>query len=128
MRNASIAYLVLLTLALVVPNPLDFLPGRRDLIATYRAIQPVVHFVSFVPLTVLALAAPWPLRRAWVVALLAAYGLATELAQTLVPHRTPALSDFVQDLAGIGVGLAAWGLGRTFLAGRKAENSGRTRE
>jgi len=37
---------------------------------------------------------------------MAGYGLALELAQSLVPERTASLKDLLVDLVGIGIGLA----------------------
>ncbi|MCB1746675.1 MAG: VanZ family protein [Gammaproteobacteria bacterium] len=80
-------------------TPLDAVPGFDKL----------VHLAMYATLGVLALPA-WPAAPRWRIALaLAAYGVALEFTQGLVPGRMPSLADAVANCTGISImlGIAA---------------------
>lgn len=95
------------TWLLVEPHPLP--PLVKAVPPAWRVVAAkTLHAAMYTSLTVLGLA--WPatpgLRRV-VVAGLLAHGVATEVAQTLVPNRSGRVADVLIDWAGIGVGLTA---------------------
>lgn len=68
----------------------------------------VNHLLAFLELTLLARLG-WPRARlAPVILALASYGLAIELVQTQLEHRTFSVADMLADAAGIGLGLLLW--------------------
>lgn len=109
MRKVCLAYWIALTVALLVRNPLSFFGGNRGLSGAYEAIEPFVHFLSFAVLAALCTYTDWPIRRRWLLAVVAVYGVLTEAMQALVPGRTPELADLAQNFAGIAAGsLVGW--------------------
>ena len=108
MRKICAGYWLLLTALLLARDPLGWFSGRRSVDAVYEHLEPFAHFLSFSLLTVLVLATHWRLSRRGQLAILAAYGLATELVQSQIPGRQMQLMDLVQDIAGIAFGCAAY--------------------
>jgi VanZ family protein len=106
LRIIFLAYVLLLTLVLLVSDPFSWLDERTEEACHTAALG--AHFGCFAVLTLLALTAGWPIGRVWVLALLAAYGAGTEVVQGFLPPRTAELADLAQDLAGIGVGVLVY--------------------
>ncbi len=101
MRKICAGYWLLLTVLLFAQNPWGWAGSGRRVDAVYEHVEPISHLVSFTLLTLLVLAARWPLPRVTMLGLLAGYGAATELIQSQIPGRRMQLSDLIQDLAGI---------------------------
>ncbi len=108
MKTLFFAYLVVLTALLLYREPSKLI--AIDTMGLLGMLSSVSHLVSFLVLTVLALVPRWSLRRWAIVSGLAAYGGATELLQHFVSARSPEWSDWFQDLAGIAIGTAIWGM------------------
>jgi VanZ family protein len=115
-RLIAILYGIVLTVLLLVPDPAALLglkrfpepPGER-----------FAHFAFFAVLGLLACISRWPVRGWMLLAILAAYAVATELLQGLVPHRTPELIDLVEDFFGLGLGAyLGWIIQRRLEPGR----------
>jgi VanZ family protein len=104
MRKICAAYWVLLTCLLLARDPLGLFDGGRRFDRAYDSIEPVAHLVSFTLLALLVLFTRWPLRRRWLMAIVAGYGVATELIQSQVPGRHMQLVDLLQDFGGILLG------------------------
>jgi VanZ family protein len=104
MRKICAAYWVLLTCLLLARDPLGLFDGGRRFDRAYDYIEPVAHLASFTLLALLVLCTRWPLRRRWLMAIVAGYGVATELVQSQVPGRHMQLVDLVQDFGGILLG------------------------
>jgi hypothetical protein len=104
-RLIFFGYLGYLTILLLTRDPLrwvEFTPSMNFWIAR---IMPWAHLVSFFLLTVLAVVARWPLPWWGLGAALCGYAASTEILQSLT-GRDPEWNDFIQDCAGIGIGLA----------------------
>ncbi len=100
-----LTYWTILTVLLLVPDPLGLLGARGTRLAANGGV--LVHFCAFAILAVLACSARWPERIAgWPLALLAVYAFGAEALQALVPARTVQLQDFVENFLGIAVGIA----------------------
>lgn len=98
-------YWSILTVLLLVPDPLALLPIPRI------AGNPTgvgTHFLVFAPLGVLVAASRLPLGRVLLAALLIGYAAGTELLQSLVRARAPELRDFFEDVLGLAAGIAIW--------------------
>jgi VanZ family protein len=108
MRKVLAAYWLLLTFLLLARHPLGWFSENRTAESLYGRFEPVAHLVSFTLLTLLALSTRWRITRYTLVALLAVYGVATELVQSQIPGRSMQLVDLVQDLAGIVLGIAVY--------------------
>ena len=118
MRVVFVAYLILLTVLLLIEPPEFLSQTGRGFLGLSRMLLPTAHFLSFLVLGLLATWVRWPIRRWAVFTLLGVYGGATELLQAFVPGRTPDWWDWGQDLLGIAVAAAlgwsaAWLLGRS---------------
>lgn len=95
-----LGYWALLTVLLLVPDPAAVVPLPQ--VPTFLWSDVGLHFAAFALLAVLTYAARWPQPPGRIlVALLLAYGMATELLQALVPLRTVAIEDCVGNLLGI---------------------------
>jgi hypothetical protein len=103
MRVACIAYLVLLTLLLLWPNPNHVIGVHGELPWILRVLMPYDHVLSFAVLAILALSVRWPVPRWGIVLMAAAYGGMTEILQGYT-HRHPRLADWFHDLVGVAVG------------------------
>ena len=110
MKTLCVGYLIALTVLLVTSQPLAFVPRQSELHMLVHAVGPVSHLSSFAILALLAWAAQWPLPQWGIVAFLVSYGMGTELGQHFVPHRTPELADFLQNVVGIVIGGGAYWL------------------
>jgi VanZ family protein len=108
MRKICAGYWLLLTALLLARDPLGWFGRSGSVDTVYIRLEPLAHFLSFALLTMLVLATHWRLARRWQFAVLAAYGVATELIQSQIPGRRMELVDLVQDIAGIAFGCAAW--------------------
>ena len=105
-RLVCLSYLISLTLLLLVADPLRLMGVRGDAPWLVRTLMPVDHLLGFGMLAILALAARWPMPRWAVAVLLVVYAGMTEVAQSLMPPRKAEWVDWLQDLAGIAVGVA----------------------
>lgn len=114
MKKATLIYLGLLTVLLVVRNPLDLFGRQEYVVEAFRLVGFIVHFVTFGLLGWLMLAARWNVRGELLFAGLIVYAGLTELVQFAVPGRTPDLFDFAQDVAGLAVGALAWWASQRF--------------
>ena len=121
---ACIGYWILLTLLLLAPDPAALLGLQRVPSLPWGKFG--VHLSFFALLSVLVCAVWWSRRRFWpMVALLVAYGIATESLQLLVPHRTARVRDGIENLLGIAVGACIYWLAQELLqAGRKVGRGG----
>ena len=106
-RLGCLAYGVLLTMLLEVPDPAALL-GWRTIPRIAGGIG--VHFTAFCVLGFLVAASRFPLRRWWIAGLLLSYAFASELVQYFVPPRTVELRDLLENLAGLSVGVGLWQL------------------
>lgn len=118
MRKICAGYWLLLTALLLARDPLGWFNSRPSVDAVYEHLEPLAHFISFALLTLLVLAAPWRLSRGWLLAILAGYGLATELIQSQIPGRRMQLVDLLQDFAGVILGFAVYCAWQRFVARR----------
>jgi VanZ family protein len=90
-------------------------------------MYPVVHLVSFAVLAILALMARWPIPRWGIALVLVVYAGMTEMVQGVMPPRKAEWGDWIQDLAGIVVGVAiCWGIATVvrLLAGSRRAGPG----
>jgi len=104
-RAAFVAYLLLLTVLLLIPDPnaatgIDELPGLLK--------DHLMHFLALTGLAVLAHAARWPLRTGVTVGLLVVYAVVVESLQSFTPERDVELCDFVENLLGVAAGTAVY--------------------
>jgi hypothetical protein len=98
-----IAYWIFLTVLLIVSNPAAMVGMQSVPIFPWGKFG--IHLSFFVVLGVLANFSGWPKRLSWpLVAFMAAYGIATELLQLLVPRRTGRMTDAIEDILGIVIG------------------------
>ncbi len=111
MRIVCIGYFVFLTLLLLSADPTRVIGMQGGLPWILQVMLPIAHIISFMVLAILALMTRWPVPRWSIVLALAIYGGMTEFIQGYVPPRTPRLTDWLQDLAGIALGTACcWGV------------------
>ena len=108
-RCICIAYMLLLTVLLLVPDPLALLGippshGNTSGLGT--------HFSVFAVLGVLVSASRPTLRTMLLVGLLICYATATELLQSLVPERDTSPLDLLENLLGLAAGAALWWVAR----------------
>jgi VanZ family protein len=70
-----------------------------------------IHLSFFTVLALLANATCWPKRPWWIlIAVLILYGITTETLQLLVPHRSAQVIDAIENILGIALGTAIYGL------------------
>jgi VanZ family protein len=120
MRVVCVGYCVFLTLLLLTSDPSRWIGVQGGLPRILQVMLPIAHAISFLVLAVLALMTRWPIPRWSIVLVLVVYAGMTEIIQGRVPHRTPEWSDWLQDLVGIGLGVACcWGV--AMLVGAFAE-------
>jgi hypothetical protein len=107
LRFVCVAYLVFLTMLLLAADPL----GVVGLVGVGGAIPPLLqvcmplaHLMSFCLLSILTLAARWPIPRWALIVFLLAYGGTTEIAQSFLPPRSAEWTDWFQDIVGIAIG------------------------
>ena len=106
-RLGCLAYGILLTLLLVVPDPAALL-GWRTIPNVTGGIG--VHFTAFALLGFLVAASRFPLGRTWTAGLLLSYAFTAEFVQFFVPPRTVELRDLLENLVGLSVGVGLWQL------------------
>lgn len=104
-RWAFAAYLLALTVLLLVPDPLALLgisrlPGPES--------GRGVHFCAFLILGFLASSAELPAGRGRVAIVLVIYALTTESLQTFVRSRHVELLDYTENLLGVAAGMGLW--------------------
>ena len=104
-RIAFVAYLLVLTVLLLAPDP-NALTGMPELPGFFQ--EYLTHFLLLAGLTVLAQASRWPLGSATLLGLLAVYAAATEALQAFSPPRQVDAKDLVENLLGIAAGAAFW--------------------
>ena len=68
------------------------------------------HFAAFTVLGILVAASRIPVRRARLAGLLVTYAIGIELLQLLSPPRSVELLDVIENLLGLGAGVALWRL------------------
>ena len=105
LRLICVVYCVLITVLLLVPNPLALLGVRRIMVG-YGGVG--VHLLIFTLLAVIVLASRLPVGRLLLASLLLGYAITTELLQWLVPTRTVELRDMVENLLGLAAGSGLW--------------------
>lgn len=113
---AFLFFLGLWTWELLAENPVPESVHRAIPDGWHFYMAKGLHVGAYAFLTVLAGLLPvnrFVFRGA--VALLALHGIAGEVGQTFVPGRTGSARDVVLDWVGLGLGLAALGLGRRVL-------------
>lgn len=103
-RKTCIAYTVLLTVLLLVKNPLALFQSSSALLTTYRFFDSVTHWIAFTGLALLMLASRWPVATWQLFGGLAVYSCVTEAVQSLIPRRATQLGDLAQDLLGLATG------------------------
>lgn len=106
-RLACLAYWALLSVLLLVPDPLALLGITRLPGPPTRKLE---HFILFTLLTVLVHASRLPIGRGLLIVLLVVYAIGIEGLQALVPQRTVELLDLLENLAGLAAGTAIWSL------------------
>ena len=100
---ASLAYWLLLTTLLLVPNPAAVFGLHAVPIFPWGKFG--IHLTAFTILAVLVHGTRWPRRLCWsLIVFLAVYGIATESLQIFVPHRTARVMDGVENMLGIAAG------------------------
>ncbi|HUT09163.1 MAG TPA: VanZ family protein [Thermoguttaceae bacterium] len=104
-RLVCAAYSSLLTLLLLVPDPLALL-GLERIPCPKHGVG--VHFGCFTVLALLVLAGRVVRRRVVLFGLLVAYAVIVELLQGFVPPRTVELRDLAENLLGLAAGAALW--------------------
>ena len=117
-RAICAAYLVALAVLLLTDLPQRAAVAAPDLLGEIHRVSPVLHLLSFLLLSLLALAARWPVPQWAVVLGIALFAAGTELLQVFVSHRTAELGDFLMNLAGIGAFAAIYAAYR-FAAGTR---------
>ncbi len=117
-RLACLAYWVLLSVLLLVPDPWALLGIQRLPGLPTRQLE---HFIIFTLLTVLVHASRLPIRRGLLIVLLVSYAIGIEALQALVPQRTVELLDFLENLAGLAAGTAIWRLAHKTNAARSLD-------
>lgn len=111
MRRACLLYLVMLgVVMLFIGNPLKYYGDYPWFVGLYEVIEPGLHVGLFAALAFLVAASRWRLHPAYQVGLLVAFAAGSELVQWFLPNRAPRLFCFVQDIGGLMLGTAAWGL------------------
>ena len=100
-RLVCLGYLLLLTVLLLVPDPLALL-GIRVIPGTGGG--PGTHFLLFTLLAVMVMACRLAWRKTVLAALLVTHALTAELLQSLVPMRSVQLGDLIENLLGLAAG------------------------
>jgi hypothetical protein len=107
-RAVCLLYLSVLTVSLLVPDPLAWLWGVAP------GVTPPgrgVHFLAFFILAALCAASRLPWKATKIGILLVVYAVAIESLQWLVDNRVVELVDYAENLLGLAAGALAWKLG-----------------
>lgn len=104
-RLACVAYWLMLTVLLLVPDPIKLLGLKR---ATVAAMGQGTHFFFFLALAVLVSASRWPIRGGVLAAALVGFAFVTEGLQWFVPRRHVDPIDLIENLAGLLAGVLIW--------------------
>ena len=123
MRIVLSAYWAYLSVLLLSQDPTRWIGAPGHVPNLLRLLMPFAHMLSFSVLTAIALAARLPLPRWSIILSLAVYGALTEIVQGVVPCRTPEWVDWLQDLAGIAIGLACFWFATFFMRLAKKTDS-----
>jgi hypothetical protein len=110
---ACVGYWILLTVLLLVPYPQRVVGLQTVPLFPWGDIG--IHFTAFILLSMLVHVALWPKRVRWTVAVLLAYGVATESLQWFVPHRSVELKDYTENILGVLAGAGLFLILRTFV-------------
>jgi VanZ family protein len=110
MRILLLAYSLYLTILLLSQDPAQWIVPSSSGGMLIKTLMPVAHMLSFALLSLLTLAACFPLPQWIILLILAVYGGATEIVQSNIPHRSSDWADWFQDLCGITIGLACFWL------------------
>jgi hypothetical protein len=106
---ACVAYWILLTILLLVPNPAGLVGLHHVPIFPWGKFG--VHLIAFTILCILMHAMRWPKPVWWpLVVVLMLYGITTESLQNLFPPRTPRVMDGIENCLGILAGSAIYWL------------------
>ena len=106
---AFIAYWLMLTVLLLVPNPAALVGLSAVPIFPWGKFG--IHLSFFTVLGFLANATRWPKRPCWpLIVFLVVYGITTESLQLFVPHRTARVMDGIENILGIAAGSAIYWL------------------
>jgi hypothetical protein len=108
-----VAYWILLTVLLLTPYPQRVVGLQTVPLFPWGDIG--IHFTAFIVLSVLVHVAVWPKSVRWTVAILLAYGVATESLQWFVPHRSVELKDYTENILGVLAGAAVFLIFRAFV-------------
>ncbi|MCC6124897.1 MAG: VanZ family protein [Pirellulales bacterium] len=109
LRFLFFGYFAYLTLLLLAPNPYRLVGSSAGILVFLSLLYPFAHGISFALLTVFALWAFRALPPVPICGGLSGYAAVTESLQMFIPPRTAEGLDFLQDLAGIAVGmLCSW--------------------
>jgi hypothetical protein len=103
-----VAALALLALVFFTDLPDRVAAGWPGIYCVAGEISAAVHVLAFLALSLVMLAARWPLGPAAAVLALLALAGGTELGQTMVPQRVPDPDDFFLDVVGIAAGAVLW--------------------
>ena len=120
LRIVCVGYCVLLSWLLVAKDPTVLVTPGGLLHGLLTCVGWASHFISFLMLTLLVLAARWRLPGWALLTCLVAYALGMEGLQSLVPTRSVQLQDVSQNLVGIAVGWAIWRGRKAALSRRKS--------
>ncbi|MHB8899447.1 MAG: hypothetical protein ACYC6Y_11920 [Thermoguttaceae bacterium] len=112
LRTVWLAYLALLTLLLLAPDPWQWLLGHAP---TVQTPDRGVHFCAFLLLALLTTATRFRWHSAAIAASLVAYALATESLQALVETRVVDPIDYTENLLGLAAGALLWQFARRLL-------------
>jgi VanZ family protein len=102
-----LAYLALLTVLLLTPNPAAVVGLTR--VPWFPWGNVGIHFCAFSLLTILVHATRWPKPLYWLlIVLLLMYAGTTESLQHFVPSRSVELKDYLENFLGIAAGTATY--------------------
>ena len=108
--RASAAWALLIEALILWPNPPQVPPGWTLDWFGWVTLDKLAHASLFAVLSVLIVRALMVEARPWWMAFAgaAAFGAFTEIQQQFIPSRSMELGDFLADVAGAAVGLAAF--------------------
>jgi hypothetical protein len=98
-----IAYWIMLTVLLLVPNPAALVGMHSVPIFPWGKFG--IHLSFFIVLSLLVNFSRWPRRLSWsLIGLMTIYGVVTEILQLFDPPRTFRVLDGMENLLGIAIG------------------------